>query len=385
MTIASHFQTEGLSIEAKGPIWNDDGFFDDALAEKLESYLHTLLADGGYNTANIVIITDINTADSWLESGIGRDITTFNTGGDIIFNGFVNEIIINIGSLSAKRGPLLDVVNRTSVTYQTVRYDTNPPIGGMQLSTATANNTDSQTLYGIMEGLLSGGEATATEAEQVRDTQLAEMAEPEGARALSIGAGQTVSITLSCLGYVHIFRKYYYTQIANAGTETIDAKIKLVIAADPSTRFSTDVTKIEANGFLVNRYENGERTASTILEELVSIGDTSDNRTILGVFDQRRVHYNTVPTIIKYFYALSDPEQLILDAGNNEVKYWDILPGQWLQLTDFLVAQPESSDLRVDQRNIFIESVTYEAPQDIQINGVKVTTLGQKLAKRGLQ
>jgi hypothetical protein len=67
-----------------------------------------------------------------------------------------------------------------------------------------------------------------------------------------------------------------------------------------------------------------------------------------------------------------------------EVKPWNVLPGKWLEYTDFLIGGTTPTNFREDSRIEFIEQVTYTMPWGLTHSGNKVGTLNQALAKLGL-
>ena len=59
-------------------------------------------------------------------------------------------------------------------------------------------------------------------------------------------------------------------------------------------------------------------------------------------------------------------------------------PGAWVAVQDFIIGQPQAADLKSDLRNIMVETVSYTAPFGLSINGKKVETLPQIMARYGI-
>lgn len=143
-------------------------------------------------------------------------------------------------------------------------------------------------------------------------------------------------------------------------------------------------TQIEENNFLTPKVENRNRFAFDILKELVALGnDTDDRRRLLGVYADLVARYETQSDEITYHHLLSDPLQAVTTPEGAIVYPWDVQPGKWLFVPDFLVgrATAASDDLGDDPRNLFIEGVTYTSPWGLSVSGGSDDRLSQLLAK----
>jgi hypothetical protein len=69
--------------------------------------------------------------------------------------------------------------------------------------------------------------------------------------------------------------------------------------------------------------------------------------------------------------------------GGAAVKPWRVLPGKWLQVTDFLPGSSYATLLE-DPRCMFIERVSFSIPWDVQLQGGDTDTAPQVLAQQGL-
>jgi hypothetical protein len=350
-----------------------------------DSYSHVVQALGGYWSARFTISDRQDNIEDWLDRGIGRHVEVYDNALVKIWEGFVDKVGVNLGALSSPRGPELNIGNRVSVAYSTVDTSENPPVMGVRARTALADDAASQASYGILQTLLSAGGMTAVEADQARDTYIAENKEPETSQSITLGGTQGPSVTVECLGYVHWFTKYIYNQVANSGTLDLDAKLQAVISADPNTLFDTGFQEITANTLAVQRYENKDKKAWDLIKSLVALGDASDNRYLFGVYDDRVPRYEAAPTTLEYTMRLGEEEPRIEnEAAGTRVFPWNVLPGKWLLITDFLIGKTDETDLRLDPRAMFVESVTYTAPWGLTLAGGKTDKLSQQLAKLGL-
>lgn len=378
---------KGITIIVYEPLVVGSALIDDRLGSAADSYSHEIRAVGGYTAADFTLTDNRNNLDDWLANGLGRHIEVFDQDLNQIWEGFVNEIEMSIGGLRVKRGPLLNIANEVIVAYTTISYATTPPIPGYATQTDPATNAVSIDSYGTGEMVLSGGTGTEAEMEQLRDTYLATYKDPETSQELTVGGStQAASLSVSCRGYYDWLNRYYYVQTASTGTINLSAKLQAIIAANPDAVLSTDYAQIVTNTLPVGAYENDSSRAMALIKDLIARGDSSDNRYNFGFYNDRKVYYGAVPTTIGYTHRLADSGQVIQTYKDGATVYpWNVLPGQWLFIPDFLIGRTQpTTDLRLDPRNLFIEAVRYTAPWTVAIGGGKVDTLSQRLARMGL-
>lgn len=392
-TIPSHFRTTGLSLHYRPCIATTatdamDGTGD--LSELVESYSHEHSANNGFDNATITLKATWKDLENWWFSGIGRDIEVFNPDLDTVWHGFVNSLSLAVGGLSAERGPLIDIANYAFVVYTIILDDSVIPIvtGGKTLTIATTD-TDSISKYGQWEKVLSGGTCTPTTAEQYRDTFILETRYPISSEELNLQASNEVLLTLNCLGYWAWLKAYTYSD-ATAGTRTISTKLSDILAADPNGIFSTDYSYLATNGFLASRTEDDNATALSVIASQVAVGDVNDHRFTFGIWEDQIARYRDItdvaitPTRYEH-YLIDDKVRVAEFGGGAEVDYWDIRADEWVFVADFLEGQaPNEVDRRDDDRFIFAEKVGFSLPDTVTINGMRITTLPQFLAKRGL-
>lgn len=354
-------------------------------AEVSNSYSHTIGVDIGFDKMSISFGGSLSDIEDWLEAGLALHVMVYNKELSVVWEGFVNSMSANLGSLSIARGPVVDVINRTKVDYKTIRFDTVPPIGGDPAATDLANDTDSQALYGILVGYVSGGEGDMTVMEDLRDTFLAENKLPRTDQDITIGSGQPPSITVDCLGYYHLLKKYYYQQIVTAAEINASQKITDVVDADPNSVLSTSGGNIDTNTVQVTDYEDGTKKGEGIIKDLLSLGDTSGNRYIFGIYEDREAYFQQAPTAVFYNHRISDnPTGLLLEETDQFIDPWDIRPGNWVFMPDFMVGRSVDTNLRDDPRALFIESVSFSTPYSTKITGSKLYTFSHKVARLGL-
>lgn len=378
------YQQTGLSVMVSTPLVQGGAFLD-TLTDQFSEYRHEISADGGYMSASMRINLKRSGLEDWFSYGLGRDIKVFNPASRVIWEGFVNKVTISLGGYKVTRGPLLDLANRVQVAYSPMNNDSDIPVYGNQAVTAVYDNALSQSIYGIWHKILSAGELKNTVAANLALTYITENGYPATSQDLQFG-GSEPNISIDCLGYVN-WLIYPYNDRTNANVN-ISTKIQLVLAANPNAGIiSTNYTKLMANTVQASRWEDQNRPAVSIINELTSAGNAAGTRHLFGIYANRQVIYGPIPGELEYQYKLLDGNEQYLSMSGNEIKPHDVMPGKWLIVNDFLSGKTPavSSGLRFDPRNLFIERVSYTAPSNLRITGGKTDTLSRKLARWGTQ
>lgn len=352
----------------------------------VSGYGHSINAIGGFDTAEIsfpAVVTDI---EDWYENGILRDVAVFDEAGVVVFEGFVNTVSLKYSGRTIDIGPLTDIGNRVAVVYTPVYTGstTQPPVSGGQTKTAFADNAASQARFGIVYRVVDGGECTDADALSIRDSYLAEMAFPQKNETFSAESGE-ISVTLKISGYSTFLSNTPYEN-ANTTQYQYGSYVNALIVADPNSYFSTDLTKVQANTATLSIYNDGTRNCFDIIKSICSLGDASDNRWTFGIYENRIAYYAVVPSVAEYNYKLSEGvRSLARDPGVAEFRPWAIRPAKWLKYVDFPIREKFlSTSIRSDPQSVFIESVNFRAPFGLTINGGRVSSINQKLARLGL-
>jgi hypothetical protein len=122
-----------------------------------------------------------------------------------------------------------------------------------------------------------------------------------------------------------------------------------------------------------------------VILALIALGDVNDDRWTFGIYNDQKAHYGVIPSTPFYQHRIASESQRIETyAGNARVFPWDVRPAQWVFLPDFLVGRVQPTELRLDPRYVFIESVRYTAPWGIELTGSKVDSISQVMAQLGL-
>lgn len=368
-----------------------------------------ITSSGGYWSFSMTISDNQGDIEDWIANGLQYNIVVVDESGTIIWEGFVNSLSANISGLSVQKGPLLDIGNRVSATFAREDVVGNEIVTTSNLTTviippASPSTTlelkvrNSQLTYGIFEKIVNAGTVWSNSvAEDIRDTWANERCIPETTKSFALGGNSPPSVTINCLGWIHFLGNYIYnandTGVGLNTSTTVGDKIVYVIDGDPLSvaangdpngLFDAAGGDISANAMLCSRWEDQNTVAWGIIKDLVSAGDISGNRYIFGLYANRKIVYKQIPSDLEYTQRLSDPAQDIVTVAGARVFPWNVLPGKWMMFTDFLVGKTQPSDLREDQRALFIEKVAYSTPWGLQLDGAKVGTIDQKLKQRGL-
>ena len=392
----SDFSSKGLSVLVKSPLVQGDDFIGN-FSKEVRAYSHTINSNGGFTSANITIPGNNDFVENWIQYGLGRHIEVYGPGGQIIWEGFVNEVTGNLGSAVFTRGPLMDIANRVVVWYTPKlhclelgdpAYDPDCKEGestGTQFPTIIAEDFDSQEKYGILEKVVNIGEAYTEDAEMIRDLYLVENANPIWKPSLSIADNSgEMSIQVNCRGYYDWLSQFVFNDYGDT-FEFVSTIIKDIITADPNDIFSSDYSRIEENLVIALKYFVDDKLAKTLLDDILAFGGGNDDRWTFGVYKDRKVFYQPIPEEVEYIYYKTGKIQQVEKLSGEIVEPWDVLPCKWVGIPTMLTSFPFNiSSPRTDPRIFFGEEVTYTAPDKIEITGARISKLNQLMAKLGL-
>ncbi len=376
----------GLVLEVAPALWSTAGSsFKRAYTDEVATWMLKKAAFGGFISAEMPLQLHQSDVEEWLQYGLGCDVKVRNSAQLECWGGFINEISATIGGVTVTRGPLMALGNNVSMVYSTIDTSVTPPVLGVRRTTAIYTDATSIAMHGNIYKILSTGGCIDTDAAQIVRAYLREYAKVQTTKSLSLGAaGGSNNVTLKCLGYINYLNFPYNT--TTTGTTTVSAHLAAILAAQPTVVVQTGL--ITTNALVIPAYDNDSRTAINVIKENVARGGTFGSdaywRWLFGIYEDRRAYYAPVPNTVEYFHSIAQGNAVI-SAGGRDIDPWDITPGKWLQLTDYLVGRlPYTADLREDERNIFVESVTYSSPFGLSIEGGKVSSLAQMLAQRGI-
>lgn len=343
-------------------------------------------ANGGMWSASITLALDSVAAQRVYEQALGWHVSIRDIAQVPVFEGWVNRVTRNVGTLQGEHGPLQDAINRASVSYTPILDPTTSPITtGPQTVTTIADDAASQARYGIFERVISGGQlllyGATDEAAQLRDATIAAKRWPVTSESAALSASAAPTVTMDVLGYAQRMRGWIVNDTTQA-TIRYDTKIATVIGLDPMGMIA--VGTIDANASLTSQEEIENRTAFDVIDTLAQRGDALYQRYTWGVYARQRLDYKVQPNAWepKYVHEISGPSMQVLEYPSlAPVAPWNVRPAQWIFFPDY-----PALDVSVgrDPRYWFIESVSFAWPNSLSINGVELSTLPQLLAQSGL-
>lgn len=372
--------------------------------DELTSYSHTISLVGGFTSASISMNINPSEIDGWISKGLGRHIAVYGTGGEIIWEGFVDNISIDMGNDTIEVGRLTEICNRCMVTYTPVTTTKEgDQVSGTTTTTEAADNETSKKKYGIWEQVVSGGSIKGVgddiqeqildiyaKARDMRDLYLNDHKKPETSHnpIVGIDSGGSITLTIDCKGYIE-WLNYVYNfvlpDIVSFSVEISD-KIAKIIIEDPNNIISRSIANLKFNGMTINDIEDSDRTARTIIDEAVSIGDINNLPWMFGIYENRVPCYGPISTTIDYLYYVSATMQKVTTPQSLEVMPWNVRPGKILFFPDTVLGSLlETVDLFSDPRAMVIEEVSFTAPDTINFSGKKIRRFDQLMAAQGLE
>lgn len=348
------------------------------------TYGHTISAFIGYDTATFTLMTTKTQAEDWIENGLMRHIRILGSALDIVWDGFVDEIRSNLGAMTVTRGPVLGIGNRVYVLYSPLVHGDAGDVSGGQAVTAAANDTTSQTLFGVLPVVISAGTVTEATAELIRDTYLEENREPKTTKSYSTPRSSPVSLKINCKGYGHLLN-YPYNN-AGIGEQLSSVKISAVLGYTPNILWLPfDTANVDTGTINVPVIEDQYRAANTVIKDVVVRGGAGYERWLFYVLDDLKTYYHAAPTAIEYRAYITGTGTVLQSVSQSEVAPWRLRPGFWLRFDDFLPGwSKDITDPKMDPRAMFIEKVTYRAPYGLQLQGGKTDEIIQVMAQFGM-
>ncbi len=392
----THYSTPTITINIHSPLILG-GAYIRSLDSEVSSYSHTISVVGGFLSASMAINSSISESEDWIANGLGRHIVAYGLGGEVVWEGFVDNISVNMGNITIDRGRLTEICNRCSTIYTPI-IDYDPegnPITGTEVTSVVADNESSVRKYGIWEQVVSGGTliedrdpiTNLTPAEFLRNTYLEDHKEPEISHSpiLVTEGGSEVTITIECKGYIEWLTYIYNNNIEAPFTTDVTTKITTVLAEDPNSIISTIISSIDYNGILIGMPEDSSRTAIEIISEAVELGGSNSNRWIFGIYENRIPHFHAFSSAIDYYYYISKSNQVILNLSEVEVEPWNIRPGKIIFIPDtYLGGFQPTTDFHTDPRIMYLEEITFTAPKTINLQGKRVHKFEQLQKQLGL-
>lgn len=372
-----------LSINAYSPIIRaSDEDFHELLQTEKESYAIT---DGiGFDTASFILTGPLDYLVDWFRHGLVRDVIWKTPTAGVAWRGFINRLVFTVSG-NTRTNAVDGMANRILYVYTPLDTSTNPPEAGAQ-ATITKNDTDSQGLYGIKTGIVSGGECIAATADDMALSALARLKNTRQGETIAVGAGKTPSLKVEMRGYAHMANWYYYTQTASTGTSNADTIIGLVLADDPNGVLSSETTNIDTCTTAIEQYWDGKQLGWKVIQDITGRGYETGGvgyRWSVGVYEGRRTTYkqseavdsNGVPLSTnkhpRLYRHIHDAGDVIQDSAGREIMPWDMRPDR-LIYTEGIPGRP-----------MFVTQVKFTAPAKVVLSGTDALSPSKAYLRRG--
>lgn len=293
-------------------------------------------------------------AQDWL----GSRLQIFNTEGTQVWNGLVWGV--SWGTGGRKRTRSLDgYANRARLVYDDINAAVNPPTVNTAGAVLTANDTDGQATYGIIEythkpGQLVTAQATAMNARDLADKKRL-LYTPEGGTLGGQSTTDTGVITLQGMGWWRTMMYQSYTA-TTTGTADVAVIVKAILTAS-CPMLATNQSQVLTTGVTAQQQYSAYDSAGTIIKQLVSSVSGWTFGLALGRIPYLRQtnKLNTTPDYIELANGM------VLDDGGGTVDLATIQPDTLLQQVDYLPSSLPSN--AVDTLNVvYLNEVTYQSP-----------------------
>ena len=230
-------------------------------------------AEGGYWAASFTVLAREITLKELYENGLGRMIEVWGYGLEPDFEARIEEIIFSLPPDKFTIG-LRTMGNRAHM-----RADLDDD-GEVDRSTIIEHE-ESQDLYGIAEGVMSGGQLSGESvADQTIQSLINLRALPKPAAEFGT-AGGVLAIEVFARGFITTLEQRVYNQTADVGNQSLSSQIVDVI--EDVGQFIESI-ETEANTTSVTQEYDMDRTASSIVTDLPRLGDSKANRWLLDVY-----------------------------------------------------------------------------------------------------
>ena len=232
-------------------------------------------AEGGWWACSFIIHARELILKELYENALGRHVEVWGYGLEPDFEARIEELVyilppdqftINLRTLANKAHMRADLDGDGEVDRSNV-----------------FQNAVSQALYGISEGVLSGGQLSGSAvADQTIQSLIDLRALPKPSVALGSQAGGTISsVEIFARGYITTLGNRLYNQTVAEGNQSLSSQVADVINDVGEFIESIDV---DANTTSVTKVYDIDRGADSIVFDLPRLGDSGNNRWLLDCY-----------------------------------------------------------------------------------------------------
>lgn len=321
-----------------------------------DSWSHSITEQEGFKSASTTIGGNREYLNELFESALGQHWRTEDDNNQTVWEGMVWSLSLTDEGWQYSRS--LDAFgNRLRILYKSTATGERlhaPSYAGWQEDAA------SQAQFGIKEVIKSIGETNAARALGLADIELARLAWPGRSKRYTGASGTTLSIQLR--GYMDTLAWRIYNDLTS-GLEDSSVMVDRIVAAAGQFISATDV---QTNVFDFSAYHNRDRSALSILRDLVSTGDGT-NPWMIGVYEDQVLHYQARPTEVNMHWSKGAPEPTRL--GGQPVCPWMIRPGDVIRSDWILPGYTLSESVGQDPIVLQVKEASFSAPYKVSLTG----------------
>lgn len=381
----------GINIVWTDPLWFSIRRAFGTITKELESYSHTLGADKGFVDAAIGLSLPRDQMEDWYLNGLGRDIIVRNSGGTVIFRGFVDQVDMSIAGIIATIGPLRQVANRVYCVYNPLFVLPTQSSSSGQIEAPAIENAASQARYGVWEYALNAGNCLVDPATGYNEAAVAQalylFQNQLPKQAWSTTNTGSIDLKLTVRGYYEWFGAYLYqNRTITPATSTLTAYLTAVLAANLNTDvISAATTGIGTNASLILDKTQDYSPAISRIDSVLAAGDGAGGIWLARLDKDNRLIYAAADETPYYLYSVLDNRQTVLRMNGDAVKPWDILPGKVAFLHDWMMGVTgPPGDLGVDPRVALVDQVRYTAPWSFELASREINQFQAFVNRKGL-
>lgn len=331
---------------------------------QLNRYRHKISATGGFDTASCEIPLSISEGEQVLEQWLGNRVLIFGQdAGNPIWEGFINRMTFDTGLVSHTVS-LDTMINAVATNYTAAS-------GATRTTNAVTNENDSQAIYGIKHGTLNAGQQHGNQADNLRDTTLANQAWPQVSTIARGGKPGLMQIEM--LGFYHtlFWDRHQDTTSANITVQVFLETHILPNLANGTTFFdNTDFSQIAVQAGNTQRLSRTGNTAWQAMQKIQEAGDgtnrivmgiEADPISIRGVPNSRHFYYRAANTAIEYTARTADGLR-IRDLNGTIIPPSEVRPDRGIRINDLLPGWNLKGD---NPTETYIEVIEYDADRQV--------------------
>lgn len=332
------------------------------------SYEHEIRTMGGFWNCEFDLLPGkigLGYLEEYLLNGLGRHVESYSPNGVKIWEGQITRMNFQIPGASMNVS-LIDMANKTWVRFLTSE-------GGLIKRSAEFENAASQARYGIKEKAIQGviikDTGVADNLAQLYLNTYVNAIRPRPTVSPSGSAGDRIKLTVFCDGYIKTLMWRVYNLVTQHTDQNLSIQIQDIITAVGQFVASTSIV---TNTQQVSQEYDRDDTAFDIIMGLVRLADSSQNRHIAGMFENRKFTYEQVRATaladVKYNFRIRSNKKRIFESGTGrEIPFSEIRPNNYIRLSDVFTGTPGKANISDDPQVTYIDSVTFKEPIGLRI------------------